>query len=248
MFRFRKKIKEVISELGYEVVKKPISAKASEYERILPLATYSPWGIDKEFLNVFNIIRNNTLVDIYRCYEIWQLVEQVSKLDGIFLEVGVWRGGTGALIAQKSKTLGLTDTIYLCDTFHGVVKAGPKDSGYKGLEHADTSVDIVEELLIKKLGLDNFKILQGIFPDESSQVVSNEKVKFCHIDVDVYESAKDIDKWIWERLVVGGIIVYDDYGFKGCTGIKNFVNEQRSLDDRIVVHNLNGHAVVIKIK
>ncbi|MEO2017429.1 MAG: TylF/MycF/NovP-related O-methyltransferase, partial [Fuerstiella sp.] len=68
-----------------------------------------------------------------------------------------------------------------------------------------------------------------------------------HIDVDVYQSAKEVSEWVWDRLVPGGIIVYDDYGFQACDGILKFVEEQRHLKDRIVLHNLNGHAVVIKI-
>jgi hypothetical protein len=59
------------------------------------------------------------------------------------------------------------------------------------------------------------------------------------------DSAKDIVNWTWPRLVPGGIIVYDDYGFHSCVGITRFVNEERDKPDRLVVHNLNGHAVVI---
>ena len=47
---------------------------------------------------------------------------------------------------------------------------------------------------------------------------------------------------------IGGIIVYDDYGFYGCDGISRFVEEQMSLPDRVVLHNLNGHAVTVKIR
>jgi O-methyltransferase len=72
--------------------------------------------------------------------------------------------------------------------------------------------------------------------------------RLCHVDVDVYESAKAIAEWIWPRLVMGGIIVYDDYGFHDCTGITRFVNEERLKSDRVVIHNLNGHALVIKIR
>jgi hypothetical protein len=66
------------------------------------------------------VIQRNTLVDIYRCYELWTLVEQTSKLAGGIMEVGVWRGGTGALIARKALIAGVEDPVYLCDTFQGV--------------------------------------------------------------------------------------------------------------------------------
>ena len=52
--------------------------------------------------------------------------------------------------------------------------------------------------------------------------------------------------WIWDRMVPGGIIVYDDYSFTGCDGITKYVNEQMLEPDRVVTYNLNGHALVIK--
>ena len=53
--------------------------------------------------------------------------------------------------------------------------------------------------------------------------------------------------WVWDKVVVGGIVVFDDYGHFSSPGIAQLVEEQRSKKDRIVVQNLNGHAVMIKI-
>ena len=43
-----------------------------------------------------------------------------------------------------------------------------------------------------------------------------------------------------------GFVVFDDYGFDVCGGITQLVNEMLTEPDRIVIHNLNGHAIVIK--
>lgn len=48
-------------------------------------------------------------------------------------------------------------------------------------------------------------------------------------------------------MVPGGIIVYDDFGFQTADGVTKYVEEQRQCADRLVIHNLNGHAVVIKL-
>ena len=48
-------------------------------------------------------------------------------------------------------------------------------------------------------------------------------------------------------MVPGGIIVYDDFGFSSADGVTKYVEEQRQFSDRLVIHNLNGHAVVIKL-
>ena len=216
------------------------------YEGASPQATYSPWNIDCAFQAVYSEVMPNTLVDKYRCYELWQLAEQSAKLEaGALLEVGVWKGGTGALIAKRAALSGLVEPTILCDTFKGVVKAGEFDSTYKGGEHQDsTAADVVA--LMGRMGIDNYKILEGIFPEETGEQISQLQFRFCHVDVDVYKSAKDVVEWLWPRLVSGGIVVFDDYGFQSCDGVTAFVNEMRKWSRCQIVHNLNGHAVAVK--
>ena len=218
------------------------------YETIMPLATYAPWKCDSEFNTVFRMVKNHTLVDKIQNFGLWNLVEESAKSDGALLEVGVWRGGTGALIAKKAEMIGIKSPVYLCDTFCGVVKASDVDNEYVGGEHSDTSIEIVENLINNVMKLKNVKILKGIFPEESFHKIEYEYFRFVHIDVDVYESANDIIAAIWDNISLGGIIAYDDYGFRDCKGITRHVNEQRQFKDRIVIHNLNGHGIIIKIR
>jgi O-methyltransferase len=220
------------------------------YETSSPVATLAPWNGDEAFKRVYDTIKSNTMVDLYRCYELWTLVEQVEKLgqSGDYLEVGVWRGGTSVLIASRLNMLKSTSVLYAADTFTGVVKVTAADTSYVGGEHNNTSLGIVNDL-IKKLKLKNINVLEGIFPDDTVHLVQEPvKFKLCHVDVDIYQSAKDVVSYVWERLIVGGIIIYDDYGFFTCDGITKLVEEQRLLTDRLIIHNLNGHAVVVKLK
>jgi O-methyltransferase len=217
-----------------------------QYEVITPRSRFSPWNLDAAFVDVFNKAKPFTLVDMYRCYELWSLVAESAKLPkGELLEVGAWRGGTGAVIGKSAQQSEIQDLVHVCDTFAGVVKAGPKDSMYSGGEHSDTSKAQVEQLYAT-LGLSNIRVIQGIFPEESGAQLTNSVFRFCHIDVDVYQSAHDILEWVWPRLVRGGIVVYDDYGFDSCAGITIHVDEQRRYKDRLVLHNLNGHAILVK--
>lgn len=246
-------IKRIANKFGFEMRRIPKStntelSKDQEYELVTPGATYSPWNKDSLFQEVYTSITGFTLVDKYRCFELWKMVEQSAKLQsGSVIEIGVWRGGTGTLIAKQAKKCGISDQVYLCDTFAGVVKAGQKDSTYKGGEHSDTSRQVVEKL-ISQMKLDNVQILEGIFPDQTGHEIDHLQFRFCHIDVDVYQSAKDIVDWIWDRMVHCGIVIYDDFGFKGCDGIAKYVEEQMPFKDRIVIHNLNGHAVILKLQ
>jgi O-methyltransferase len=239
-------LKGLIRKSGYEV-RRPPYATDMQHEPVSPVANYSPWLTDASFKNAYYAIKSNTLVDHYRCYEIWQLVGEAAKLaSGDLIEIGVWRGGSGALIAKRCQAEGLESTVFLCDTFTGVVKAGARDTQYNGGEHSDTSRQVAEELAAG-LGLKNVQILEGMFPEDTGHLIRDRTFRFCHIDVDVYESAKDIIEWIWGRLVPGALVVYDDYGIQGCEGITRFVNSERAKPDRLVIHNLNGHAIVVKI-
>lgn len=215
-----------------------------------PSANYAPWLGDEKFLGIYNQVKNNTLVDIYRCYELWHLVKQVHSLNrtAAILEVGVWRGGTAGIMSQQLANLESTATIYLADTFEGVAKAGANDPFYTGGEHSDTSQYVVEDLLKNKSRYPHFVILKGIFPeDTAAKIPLTEQFGLCHIDVDVYDSAKDILEWVWDKLIPGGVVVFDDYGFHTCTGVTKLVQEYFNYPDRQVIHNLNGHAIMIKL-
>ncbi|THB62820.1 MAG: methyltransferase [Spirochaetaceae bacterium] len=221
----------------------------SGYSELSPLATYSPWLLDAEFQKSYELVKDNTLVDQYRCYSLWQLARQVCHLPGDILEVGVWRGGTGALLKQA--TGGAGKHLWLADTFQGVVKAGPKDDFYKGGEHADTSRETVESLISKTEGLTGVSILEGIFPDETAEALNDRCFCFCHIDVDVYQSAKDILEWVWPRLSSAGVVVFDDYGFLGCDGVTALGDELLvaaclAQQDYLLTYNLNGQAILVK--
>lgn len=222
------------------------TSAAVSHSVVIPNATYSPWYDDQVFLEICHLISGSTLVDIYRCYELWSLVAQITDLDGDIIEVGVWRGGTGCLLAYRAQSLASSKRVFLCDTFAGVVKAGEKDSRYRGGEHADTSIEAVKQLA-ERLGIANIEILKGVFPDETAHLIDQCRFSLCHIDVDVYNSARDVTNWVWPLLCVGGCIVYDDYGFANCDGVTQLVNESTPKSGAITLHNLNGHAVVVKI-
>ena len=217
-----------------------------KYGGIYSQSAYSPWNGDAAFRQMLSAIRSYTLVDEYRCYELWQLCGQISALNpGDILEVGVWRGGTGCLLARRALDANLGGTVFLCDTFTGVAKAGGRDSAYVGGEHADTSAATVLDL-VRRMGLSNVEILEGIFPDATAHRIADRRFRFCHIDVDVYESASQTFEWVWPRVVPGGIVVFDDYGFYSCGGVTRLVDGMIGRPDRLMVYNVNGHALVIK--
>ena len=221
------------------------AVRSGAHAMAYPISTYAPWQADSDFQSVHSAVRRNTLVDKWRLYELWTLLAELVEVPGAILEVGVWRGGSGAMMASRARSLGIVDCVYLCDTWEGVVKSGPVDTYYRDGKHDDTSREIVVALMAE-LGLNNVQLLQGIFPDDTGASIAERTFRLCHIDVDVYQSAFDVFNWVWPRLSSAGVVVFDDYGFPACPGVTQFVDEQRGQPDRLVLHNLNGHGIVVK--
>lgn len=211
------------------------------HHRVLPFATLAPWLDDARFMGMMALAQAHTMVDIYRCHELWSLAQQMQRVEGDILEVGVWRGGTGAVLAMAAPN----KQVYLADTFSGVVKAGANDTRYVGGEHADTSVLLVQALL-DSLELSNVTLLQGIFPEDTAHRVEG-KIAMLHCDVDVYDSCRDVVEWCKPRLSRGAVLVFDDYGFSGCEGVTRYCDALRAEPGFLFLHNLNGHAVFVKV-
>jgi O-methyltransferase len=70
--------------------------------------------------------------------------------------------------------------------------------------------------------------LQGIFPEETGHRVSETQFSRCLIDVDAYHSGRDVLEWVWPRLSVGGVVLFDDYGFPITKGIPQLVNAENA--------------------
>ncbi len=219
------------------------------YQIFIPASTYAPWLQDAEYLKLYKQAKKNSLVNFYQGFELWKLIEQTAKLDGDVLEVGVWRGSTSIIMATKLKNMNSHKQLFACDTFEGVVKASREyDNFYQDGEHSDTSVEFVRDLMEKKFGLNNVTLLRGIFPDETADMIKDRKFCFCHVDVDTYQSAKEVVSWVWDKMSTGGMIVFNDYGFPMTRGITRLVNEYREDGDKMVIHNFNGHGIIVKIK
>ncbi len=206
---------------------------------------YAPWVHDEEFAFIYNAVKDYSMVDMYRFYDLFSFIKQLKDVNGVFLEVGVANGGTGTVIAYVAKNL--SKKCYLADTWKGVVKASDKDTSYFGGEFDYASAETVLHLLSCFDLLQNTTLLEGIFPDQTGQNI-NEKIAFLHVDVDTYDSCKDVIEWAKPKMSIGGVIVFDDYGFMGLEGVTRYANEFSKDPNYIYSYNLNGHATFVKIK
>jgi len=210
---------------------------------------HAPWAMDGRFLEIYDKIRKATLIDIARCYELKSLLLQTMHLGGNILEVGVFRGGSSLLLAEYAAEYG--KNIYCADTFQGFVNTDPAFDRFCVNTPASSptwksSRSDVEKLFVANK-LTNYKILEGDFPEETGGDIERETFCFCHIDTDVYWAVRKQTEWIWDRLAVGGIVVYDDYGWIDLEGATRAVDEIAHGEDRLFIYNMNGQGILIKM-
>jgi hypothetical protein len=85
-----------------------------------------------------------------------------------------------------------------------------------------------EELedILKYKNFQNISLVKGFIPDSFSEYFDKKPathIALLHIDVDVYEATKACLDNLYERVVKGGVIVFDDYG--QVDGATNAINE-----------------------
>lgn len=178
----------------------------------------TPWSEDPEFTALMTEVRGRTLVDPVRCYILYQYARATASLGGEVAEAGVYRGGTGRLLA---KSVAPDRTVHLFDTFEGMPATDPSRDVHREGDFSDVNVEDVAAYLSD---CPNVRLYPGLFP-ATAEPVSSLRFSLVHVDVDIYQSVKDCCEFFYPRLVPGGIMVFDDYGFLSCPGAKAAVDE-----------------------
>lgn len=140
---------------------------------------------------------------------------------GVFIEVGVWRGGSAYRLALLA--VAQVRRCYLFDTFTGIPYASPgKGDSHRVGDFSDTSLAQVS----RDLAPTGAVIIPGVFPES---VIGSEldrqmgPIAFAHLDVDQYQSYRAALLWLYHRMVPGGVVWLDDYDC--LAGAKRAVDE-----------------------
>lgn len=198
--------------------------------------------VEEAFTVAYDDAKQYSGIGPYRMRQLWASVGQVAKLPaGDFLEVGIYRGGSSLLLLHALKYFQVEGTLYSCDTFQGLVKASSDKDIWKTGQMAHTEEDEVRERL------QGATILKGTFPEDTGHSVYTNKFRLAHIDVDTYQSAKDIWKWLWPRLVPGGVVIFDDCEISDTPGITELISELEATPKTFWLRNHMGQAVCVKL-
>src|SRR5262245_5979149 len=165
-----------------------------------------------------------TYLNYDRLYTLWQGVMNIPSADAAIAEVGVFQGGSARLTAEALRARGIESRFYVCDTFEGHTVVDKTVDGRHeiGKQFQSTSADKVKKYLSS---FPNVRVIVGDFLQTSASLPEHERFGFVHVDVDVYPVTRHCLEYFGPRLVEGGFIVVDDYGFVTCVGAKKAVEE-----------------------
>lgn len=190
------------------------------------------WRGREEFLALDREIRERTPVTRDRCFMIYQLARHAAGLEGDFAEVGVFRGGTARLTARACPS----KTLHLFDTFAGMPGVDRSVDHHREGDFADTSLEGVKAFLA---GCENLAFHPGFFPD-TAKGLEERRFAYLHCDVDIYESVLACLEFFYPRMTPGGVMLFDDYEWKDCPGVRKALDEfLAGKPERVIKTTLN---------
>lgn len=141
--------------------------------------------------------------------------------DGNIVELGTYKGGSAFALHSVARGR----PLHLFDTFTGL----PEKTEQLDIFGIGAFGDVTESnLQALKEHLPNATFHVGFFPATMPAELSS--IAFAHIDCDQYASCKAAIELWWPRMVPGGIMAWDDFGF---TGIRRAFDEYFHNTDKL---------------
>jgi len=186
--------------------------------------------------NKITMVRPNEFKTILKHYP------KLSKIEGDVVECGVWRGGFSIFLSYVFQD----KNIWVCDSYEGFQPLDNAKHQYDKERHTPTythnsvgplgiSLEEVQSHF-KTYGLENqerIKFLKG-FVKDTLPISGIEKVALLRIDVDAYSATLETLEELYDKVQLGGYIIFDDSClYETLDAIKAFF-KQRNLPEYIL--------------
>jgi predicted O-methyltransferase YrrM len=211
-----------------------------------------------EFNYLQNSVRSYTLLCQRRLSGLYTFVRQVclADLPGNIVECGTCWGGAAAFMARITKQYSRRPrTTFACDTFEGMPRPSEFDK-HQGVPANETPwgegtiaapVEVYLATISKQLQVqDRIVPIKGLFAD----TLPRHKAEFgpiavLHVDADWYESTLQVLHHLYDQVLPGGFIQFDDYEhWEGCKKAIHEFERERGL--RFCLNPLERRAVWLR--
>jgi O-methyltransferase len=193
-----------------------------------------------------------TMTTPIRCRRLWDSSKQVldQKVPGAFVECGVWKGGSSAIMALAIKNAGQERHLHLFDSFEGLPEPTEKDgeqaASYSGgrsggklatVDKCRAGLDEVRHLILDIIKMPekfaHFHVgwFQNTVPVDAGKLGP---IALLRLDGDWYDSTKICLEHLYPLLSPGGILILDDYYcWEGCRKATDEYRSQYKIDSPI---------------
>ncbi|MCG8433229.1 MAG: TylF/MycF family methyltransferase [Gammaproteobacteria bacterium] len=148
-------------------------------------------------------------------YLIAEALYQVQLNEGDFIELGVFMGGSAALLASVLRDTQSRRCLHLLDSWEGLPPLHEHDAGTfveQGI--FDQSDEALVKEIMRQLGLENWcRFYKGWFKDTLPALEG--PFALAHVDCDLYEPVCECLNHLLPRMTTHGVIVVDDFGTAG---------------------------------
>jgi Macrocin-O-methyltransferase (TylF) len=149
-------------------------------------------------------------------------------------ELGVYRGGNVFFMATLLKEFYPGAKVYAFDTYEGMPETKRGVDLHTAGDFADASLkEIVHAAKVR--GLNNVEFIKGDVRE--TLATFNAQIALGHIDLDIYEPIAFAQNIMWEHLVPGGYLIYDDATTSSCLGAT------RAVEDFLVNHGVHSDQI-----
>lgn len=195
---------------------------------------------DDDAVKIIDRVHPYTMTSPERIYALVQAVRYVAKADipGSMVEAGVWRGGSAMAAAiEFLKHSEDARDFYLYDTYQGMSEPTTEDVDIQGRAAKQERPwdfspieDVRRNLLSTGYPADKLHFVMGDVQDTIPVEVPDE-IAILRLDTDWYTSTKHEMEYLYPRLVSGGVLIIDDYGY--------WEGARRAVDEYIAEHDLH---------
>jgi O-methyltransferase len=206
---------------------------------------FQPWDGLPEFRRYYALTEGLTLVTAESCYVLWSVARQALRLGGDFMECGVYKGGSARMLAQMIADFDQANRrrLHLFDTFCGMPETQIDRDYCREGDFGDTSLKEVSARFAPNAPV----AFHAGFVPQTFNGLEDLRFSFIHCDLDIYQSVLDCARFTYPRLLTGGAMVFDDYGYMTCTGARDAVDEFFADKPEFPLVFSSGQAVIWKL-